>query len=203
MDDWLAGTSWDLRPPEIGALHEHTDGNGLRSVAFELTAGDDDAVERLWRPWLTLPTHAHILEAIAVGRVRYAAIDFTRVPVAIHGPARAAAATEGHRQLAQWGLQLARTLRFVSACVPEGELGWFACPFALVDAAGDMRIGFMPPAHSAVHANRLPPEVIASWPQCDDRGLVFVVGQLPCRSSSWGRVCRSRRSAGVMGAAST
>jgi tetratricopeptide (TPR) repeat protein len=178
VSDWLAGTSWDLRPPEVGSLCLRNDREGRRCVAFQMETGDDDAVDRMWRPWLTLPPHAHLLEPIEAGCVRYAAIDFTRAPVAIQGSTRAAAATEGHRRLAQWGLQLARTLGFVSACVPADELGWLACPFALVDAVGDVRIGFMPPSLSAAHANRLPPEVIASWPRCDDSGLVFVVGQL-------------------------
>ena len=41
-----------------------------------------------------------------------------------------------------------------------------------------IRLAFLTAGGSTALANRLPPEVVEQWPRCDQRGLVFVVGEL-------------------------
>jgi tetratricopeptide (TPR) repeat protein len=62
--------------------------------------------------------------------------------------------------------------------VPEGELGWFTCPIVKIDLQGTPRVGFLSPAGNTALMKRVPPEVLARWPEADETSLVFAVGQL-------------------------
>ena len=133
--------------------------------------------ERLWQLWLALPKHPNVLEAIGENGdsqrlLRYAAIDWKHQPISLSGDPQGAA------RLASWGVDLVRTCEFLSSFVLKDVLGWFACPIVRIDLEGELRVAFVPAKGDAAMTARLPPEAVDQWSRCDDRGLVYVVGQL-------------------------
>ncbi len=178
LADWLERADWSRRSVEFGGLREERDRQRVAFVAMELApptwAG---AFERLWQLWLRLPKHPNVLEALgehgdSERLLRYAAIDWKHRPVVLNVDPQGAA------RLASWGVDLAGTCEFLVFCVPKDIRGWFACPIVRIDLEGEVRIAFVPARGDAALTARLPPEVGAQWPTCDERGLVFVVGQL-------------------------
>ena len=156
--DWLARTDWRRRPAELGELamrHEHVEHVATAPVT---DLDPDSETATLWR---ALPRHPHLLELGAGNLMRYAALDWDAKP-----------------DLATLGIEVTRAFELVLVSVPPGERGPLTCPRLYVDLEGRARVGFAQPDASAALAKRVPPEVIEHWPRCDERGLVFCVGQL-------------------------
>src|SRR5436305_293939 len=59
----LERADWSLRPPELVALHEHTDRYGQTFVAMELVLDGSEA-EPIGQMWLDLPMNAYLVEAV-------------------------------------------------------------------------------------------------------------------------------------------
>jgi tetratricopeptide (TPR) repeat protein len=173
----MARADWAKRSEEFGDLAEEIGAGRERFVTMELISpgADDPAfVDRLWELWLEMPWTRNMFRAVRRTRgnrllVRYAAIDWQRDPVSIEMDAKT---------VATWGVELTRVFGFVSVCVPEGELGWFTCPIVKIDLQGSPRVGFVSPAGNTALMKRVPPEVLARWPEADETSLVFAVGQL-------------------------
>lgn len=177
--DWLERSDWSRRSVEFGGLREGRDRARAALVAMEFAppGGSGGVVERLWQLWLALPKHPNVLEAVGENGdsqrlLRYAAIDWKYPPITLSGDSNGAA------RLASWGVDLVRTCEFLSSCVHKDVLGWFTCPIGRIDLEGEVRLAFVPAKGDAALTARLPPELIDQWPRCDDRGLVFVIGQL-------------------------
>jgi hypothetical protein len=114
--------------------------------------------------WVRLPEHPALLRAVQVSErgvlVRYAALarELWR---------------EETPQLARLGAVLADVYATISPVVTDtARLAW---PFVQIDAAGQIRIGFNPIDE---HTTKLPPIVTSTFPRCDERTLVYVVGEI-------------------------
>ncbi len=146
-------------------------------MEFAPPSGSGVVFERLWQLWIGLPKHPNVLEAVGDNGdsqrlLRYAAIDWEHPPTVVGGDPQGAA------RLASWGVDLVRTCEFLSSIVHRDVLGWFACPIVRIDLEGEVRVAFVPAKGDAAMTARLPPEAVDQWPRCDDRGLIYVVGQL-------------------------
>lgn len=176
--DWLERVDWSRRSVEFGGLREGRDRGQGAFVAMEFAPpGSNVVFERLWQLWLGLPKHPNVLEAVGDNGdsqrlLRYAAIDWNHPPTVLSGD------PQGAGRLASWGVDLVRTCEFLSSVVHKDVLGWFACPIVRIDLEGEVRVAFLSAKGDAALTARLPPEAVDQWPRCDDRGLIFVVGQL-------------------------
>lgn len=168
MLDVLARTDWRRRSPDLNTLQLlERASTGERLVT--IGTGIDGASE-LGQTWGLLDDASVMQPFVGLdGRVllRYAAIDW------LDRPWRFRFAVVASR-----GAELARIFGSIAGAVPEAERGWLACPLAFVDLDHQVRVAFAQPDKSEAHARRIPPEVIDHWPRCDERGLVFVIGQL-------------------------
>jgi hypothetical protein len=169
--DWLLRSDWSRRSPEFGGLRVHaSDGASFVAMEFAPLAGlESPAPEPLWRLWLGLHVHRNILQAVGRHWLRYAALDWSHQPLAIGDDPEAAT------RVATWGAKLTWVCEFLLRSVPGDSLGWMATPIVKFDLEGEIRIAFIAPDWNK--PNSLPPEVVAQWPQCDERGLVFMVGR--------------------------
>jgi len=173
-DDWLARVDWSRRSPMLGELCLHRSHLGYVVVAIEIPElREGDAIADLWLALPRFPQLLHPLGFNAAGKllVGYAALDWARRPEALAAPGAV-------RRIATIGVELTRLFAVVAVSVPAAERGWLACPMLFLDLLGEARVGFAAPDGSATLANRLPPEVVRGWPACDERGLVFAIGQL-------------------------
>ena len=123
--------------------------------------------------WESLPPFPYLLECIGSSDqylLRFAAIDWSAQRIALTSPAVQLVATSG--------VALTRAFELITACVPVHLRHWFTCPFVVLDLEHRPRAGFLMPRDNEANQRRLPPEVNASWPTCDERSFVYVVGQL-------------------------
>ncbi|MBV8759225.1 MAG: tetratricopeptide repeat protein [Deltaproteobacteria bacterium] len=177
MADVFSRVDWALRSPEFGPLEDFPTSWGERWVVTPVrTPGIDDPDLNwgLWNQWASLPSHRRILEPIACDRelrVFYPAVDWAWQPESIENERVA-------RQVATWGIEIARAFDFIRVCVAESELAWFTCPFVKVTIHGDVRLGFYNPAGGVELMRRAPPEVIETFPAATERACVYAVGQL-------------------------
>jgi tetratricopeptide (TPR) repeat protein len=171
----LGLAAWRLRSKEFGALHAYDDGRPI--VVMELDPEEPDRLEEwisLRQLWLELSPHPHILDAIAAGTgsevlLRYAALDWK------HAALRLDPSSIAPQLVASWGAQLASAFQQIVTDVPEAEAGHLLRPLVKIDLANNVRLAFLPVAPEDAH---LPPEVRASWPRCDERAFVYLIGRL-------------------------
>ncbi len=173
FEDLIARASWEQAPSEFRAAHEHPALPPF--VASELFPAVPAAAApdwlRLRARWVGLTPHPNIITAVSAARtsrgvlLRCPALDWSFAPVdgTNHGP------------LAAWGAQIARAFEHVVAEVPASQRGRFARPSVHVDMGGHARLAFLPCTPSA-GAEAWPPELAATWPQADERALVYLVG---------------------------
>ena len=144
---------------------------GRDVVAMEL-AQDLRIEPELLAAWQSLPPFPYLLECLGGGTdplLRFAAIDWNAERIKLTSPAIQLAATAG--------VALTRAFELIAICVPVLRWRWFTCPFVVLDLDHRPRAGFLTPRGGA-NRRRLPPEVEASWPACDERAFVYAVGQL-------------------------
>ena len=166
----LDRTLWRFRLPEFGDLLA-TD-----RVVMEFEPTEPDRLEDwLWlrHLWLGLEPHANVLDAVDRGPgttvlLRYAAIDWRREPVKLTN-------MMARQLVATWGAQLTRVYRHILRHAREGNAAHFLRPLVTIDLANNARVGFLPARRSDVH---LPAEVHPSWPHCDERDAIFVIGAM-------------------------
>lgn len=176
---WRERVDWSRHGAEFGALRtmqEESTGQPFVAMEFAPPGHDEVAVtDRLWEIWLSLPLHPNILEPVRADRgmlmLRYAAIDWTRRAADIDRDDVAAT-------VATWGVELTRAFEFLTVCMPAGEQAWIACPIAAIDIEGNIRLAFASPGGNVALMNRLAPEVHGTWPACNERSLVYAVGQV-------------------------
>lgn len=182
LTEWLERADWRHKSAEFDELAELTSREwGVLAVTrLAVPESASGGLRRLWELWSALTAHSHILEISAnnEGWLVYAALDWCAPRAPLHDAARA------HR-VSDWGLTLVHVFEHVASCIPQERLGWLACPFVKLDLEGEPRVGFLPPHACEDWRARLPPEVAESWPRCDERGLVFVVGQLLASLVTW------------------
>lgn len=169
--DWLQRSDWRRRQPGFGELRLQVAGDtAFAAMEFIPRVAIEPLVpEPLWQLWLGLDVHRNILEAVSRHWLRYAALDFGHEPLAITDAPHNAA------RVASWGAKLTWVAEFLLRSVPREMLGWMAAPRLLFDLEGEIRLVFVGPDWSA--PTRLPPEVVAEWPRCNERGLIFAVGR--------------------------
>lgn len=78
-------------------------------------------------------------------------------------------------ELASFGAQLAWIYRTICAAVDDAELGRLLVPLAKIDVLKQLRIGFQP-VEGWTH--RMAPEVEHTWPRCDQRAIVHMIGEV-------------------------
>jgi hypothetical protein len=176
-DDDVERASWEHRSAEFGRLREYDDGRSIVVAEFEPVA-DQSAGEwnSLRWPWLVLPPHPHVLEAMTATDhgllVRYPALDWSWRPVDLTSD------PDALRIVALWGAQLAAALAHVWKSVKPSEAAHFLRPSVKFDLVGDARAAFLPIAASDPD---LPDDARDRWPQCDERAAVYVVGNTVLR----------------------
>ena len=166
--------AWRLRSEDFREVRAFDDGRPIVVMEFD-PADRGHLADWLWlrQRWLDLPPLPQVLDAITSGTgtkllLRYAAIDWRHAPVAVDDGAM------GCQLVATWGAQLTEALRRIVNELPETDAAQFLRPFVKVDLANDLRIGFLPVVRSDPD---LPLEVRTSWPCCDERSAVYVIGQ--------------------------
>lgn len=152
----------------FGELRKYEDPPGHAGVAITTHLPVSHASALIWA---RLPSFPLVLKPVPrdhAGKLvlRYAAIDtgFVRVALDWQGDLR---------RVATWGVEITHALEFLIEKVTKGERGHVACASVFIDLADHIRLGFF-----TRDATRLPPEVNAAWPACDERALVFVAGVL-------------------------
>ncbi len=161
---------------EFSDLQEYDDGGDERILAMRFIPRQVDGWQRVAELWLDLAPHPNILDAL--GRddqgqllVRYAAIRWSQGAIHIDD-------TRSVQRVATWGVQLVDALEAVIASVSPDEAAWLTRIEAHVDVEDVVRIGFLPASPADPLALDLwPEEVLQTWPACDPRGFVFVVGK--------------------------
>jgi len=155
--DWIARSAWYQ-----GSLGRLVLDVGVVEIEH------DHVNDRLWALWIALPRYPTVIEALRPGRLRYAAIDWTDQPITLDS-------AYAQARLAARGIELAQTLEWVLSNVKVDNAGWFANPIALYDLEGELRVAFV------TGRKVTPPETLLYFPQCDERGFVYVVGKLLLR----------------------
>jgi len=165
---WLDQAAWRFRSLEFRTLRAYDDGRAI--VVMELDPGDRLA-EWLWlrHLWLELPPHPQILDAIDGGSgaallVRYAGLAWRQEPVSLE-------TRLAQQVVATWGAQLTDALRMILAEVTDGEAGHFLRPRVTIDLVNDARLAFLP-----VDPAELPEDIRTTWPRCDDKAMIYVIG---------------------------
>lgn len=127
-------------------------------------------VDQVWERWEKLPPHRVLLRVNRPGILEFAALDWKRRP--IHVGLDAA----DDRAIGNCAFQIADALQIVHKTWPDSA-AWLACPFVQCDLEGEVRMGFISAGRDSWPIERLPPEIYADWPRCDERALVFAAGQ--------------------------
>ena len=147
----------------LGKVRVATDDKGQRFPVIEHVI-DDDALRSLWTQ---LPSHPALLEAVGVTErgvlLRYAAVTNRYSP------------REANDDLTRYGAVIADVYRAIVPATPAAELGRFLEPFVVIDVAHQLRVGFKP---CKGWTPRMPHEVERTWPCCDERTLVYMIGEL-------------------------
>jgi len=152
----------------LGELERIAQRDGRAAIAITTHLPLVHPITRLWNRLPPTPLLLQPCGADSRGNLllQYAALDLARVPVALDWQSDL-------RRVATWGIELTHALELVCRAVPAAERGHLAAATVFVDLADHVRLGFF-----TRDATRLPPEVNAAWPGCDERGLVFVAGVL-------------------------
>jgi len=171
--------------------HEHDDGRGPPVLAMRYVPREVEGWNETAEQWLSLPSHPNVLRALVRDDqgmiVRYAAINWTHRPTHIGFP-------KPLTKVAGWGVQLAEALTFVVLHVESNAAAWLSRPEAHVDLDDNLRIAFLPASPADPLALYLwPDDVRSSWPACDERGFVYLVGKTLSRLFIRGDTEEARR----------
>lgn len=173
-DNPLDRAGWRLRSDkEFGTVRAYDHGRPI--VVMEFDPDEQDRIEEwIWlrHLWLGLPAHPQLLDAIACGSgakllLRYPALDWKQAAIRLES-------SMSQQVVATWGAQLTDLFRVISNELPEAEAGHFLRPLVKIDLINSARVAFLPADHGDPY---LPPEVAATWPRCDERAFVHVVGR--------------------------
>ena len=160
---------WEPQFPskEFGSLESALDKDGRLLPAVEYLPFAGDKWQHVRMLWLTLPDHPALLPAIESSSdrllLRYPALAHDYMP------------NDTVAGLAMLGAELADVYRSLLAVVREDQIGHFTRPFFKVDRAKQLRIGFKPNRGWSVSES---PEAKKTWPRCDQRALVYLIGEL-------------------------
>lgn len=171
--------------------HEYDDGRGVLALAMRYVPREVEGWDETAKQWLTLPSHPNVLGALARDEqglvVRHAAINWK------HGPSRLGN-PKSLTKVAGWGVQLAEALTFVVLHVEPTAAAWLSRPEAYVDLDDNLRLAFLPASPADPLALYLwPDDVRRSWPACDERGFVYLVGKTLSRLFIRGDTEEARR----------
>jgi tetratricopeptide (TPR) repeat protein len=151
---------------EFGRLESALDKDGRLQPAVEYLPLAGEKWQHVRWLWLTLPDHPALLPAIESTQERL----LLRYP-ALTGDYRP---NDTLADFATLGARLADAYRTLLAVVGEDDIGHFTRPFFKVDAAERLRIGFKPSYGWTVSES---PETKKTWPRCDQRALVYLIGE--------------------------
>jgi tetratricopeptide (TPR) repeat protein len=136
-----------------------------RTVPATEYARVDDSLRALW---LGFPEHPGLIEALHASEaqlvLRYAALTGKYWFV-----------SEVTSELASFAAQLADIYRSICPVVDEAELGRLLAPQARIDVLKQLRVGF---EHIDRWSAKMAPEVEKTWPRCDQRAVVYMIGEL-------------------------
>jgi hypothetical protein len=154
--DWLMLADWEKRGRLFGALSlVETGGHAAVGMDYRIRGAEWSRLRTLW---LRLPSHPHLIEALAPFgddgvKLRYTAIDwYGRSEVS---PGRCAS----------WTLQVADVFRTIVSEMREADLRQFGNPAIHIDIGGAARVAFRPP-----HPGSVGPR--------DERAFACLVGAL-------------------------
>lgn len=151
---------------EFGALRSAIDRDGRVVPAMEYLPAAGESEQTLRSLWLAFPDHPALFPAADASDghllLRYAAL----VP--------SSDSVETMDGLARFGAFLADVYRTLVGAVTDAEIGLLSDPFFKIDAAKQLRVGFWPVDWSS----RLGRETKNTWPRCDERSLVHLIGEL-------------------------
>jgi hypothetical protein len=134
---WLERANWSNRSKRFGKLGLALGHGDLAIVTMELDAPIEGMI-RFWEAWRSLPSHPALLQALAAGVLRYAAIDW-----------RPAKLDPGYNQvhIARYGVVLCDLLDAIRGHLGTSTATWFVRPIVKLDLQHMLRVAFVPPTH--------------------------------------------------------
>jgi tetratricopeptide (TPR) repeat protein len=165
------------------------DGQLVPAMEYYALGASSESIRALW---LRLPEHPGLIAAISSSNVPRESIVLRYASLT----GKYWFAAEVARDLASFGAQLADVYRSICAVVDDAELGRLLEPLAMIDVLKQLRVGFRPIDR---WTSRMAPEVERTWPRCDQRAIVRMIGEVvsdfiySCRDRSlWAVLDRCR-----------
>ncbi len=162
---WREASAWRFHTPEFVRL-------GLEREApiLELGGVASNALYDVRPHWLRLSLHPNLLTPIAASEhgmiVHYAALAWTRDR------------TNARRTFVKWAQQIVDVFRIVARDTPPDYVGLFLRPVVKIDVGHRARLGFVSLDEDGRQLADMPREIRKSWPRCDERALVHLIGTL-------------------------